>query len=146
MDRREDPESRERLLLRSLDDPNRHSLDSLDGSEFQDSDPPQRGSGAPVQAYGYRIDSSLSKLYKKFVRRSKCLIISLLVLITAWFILAAGGYWFYTLAPPDGQSPPWYPAPPGGTLSTWAESYAKASKLVEKMTLPEKVNITTGTG
>ncbi|KAF4122890.1 beta-glucosidase [Geosmithia morbida] len=43
-------------------------------------------------------------------------------------------------------SPPWYPSPRGGTLKEWESSYQKASELVSKMTLPEKVNITTGTG
>uniref|UniRef100_A0A8H7TTV9 beta-glucosidase n=1 Tax=Bionectria ochroleuca TaxID=29856 RepID=A0A8H7TTV9_BIOOC len=45
-----------------------------------------------------------------------------------------------------GQSPPWYPTPKGGSVSQWAESYRKASEMVSRMTLPEKVNITTGTG
>lgn len=37
---------------------------------------------------------------------------------------------------------------PGGTLSgsSWSESYKKAASLVNKMSLIEKVNITTGTG
>jgi beta-glucosidase len=144
MDRREDAESREGLLLKSFEDPIRQSIDSLDGSELLEQDPQQHGSRAPAQAF--RIDSSFSRLRRKFARRSKCLIITLLVIITSWSLLLASGYWLYTFAPPNGQSPPWYPAPLGGSLSTWAESYAKAAKLVEKMTLPEKVNVTTGTG
>ncbi|KAG0137433.1 glycoside hydrolase family 3 protein [Tuber indicum] len=43
-------------------------------------------------------------------------------------------------------SPPWYPAPKGGTAASWATAYAKAQALVSQMTLLEKVNITTGTG
>ena len=43
-------------------------------------------------------------------------------------------------------SPPWYPSPKGGTLKTWTDSYKKAESMVKRMTLPEKVNITTGTG
>ena len=35
---------------------------------------------------------------------------------------------------------------PGGTLSSWRESYEKAAKLVNEMTLIEKVNVTTGVG
>ena len=46
----------------------------------------------------------------------------------------------------DGQSPPWYPSPLGGTLKEWNASYTKASKLVARMSLAEKVNVTTGTG
>ncbi|KAI6249376.1 putative beta-glucosidase E [Erysiphe necator] len=45
-----------------------------------------------------------------------------------------------------GLSPPWYPTPKGGTTSKWTESYKKAQKLVNQMSLTEKVNITTGTG
>ncbi|KAL2830337.1 putative beta-glucosidase E [Aspergillus cavernicola] len=40
----------------------------------------------------------------------------------------------------------YFPTPRGGTLKHWADSYKKASALVEQMTLIEKVNITTGTG
>ncbi|KAL2012407.1 hypothetical protein VTN00DRAFT_5125 [Thermoascus crustaceus] len=48
---------------------------------------------------------------------------------------------------PEGyESPPYYPAPPGGWLSDWAPAYAKAYEVVSNMTLAEKVNLTTGTG
>ncbi|KAL2841421.1 hypothetical protein BJY01DRAFT_217420 [Aspergillus pseudoustus] len=40
----------------------------------------------------------------------------------------------------------YFPTPKGGTFKSWAESYEKAAKLVEQMTLIEKINITTGTG
>lgn len=39
-----------------------------------------------------------------------------------------------------------YPAPYGGWVDDWTESYAKAKKLVDSMTLAEKTNITSGTG
>lgn len=48
--------------------------------------------------------------------------------------------------PTEARSPPWYPTPLGGTVAQWSESYEKAEALVKNMTLPEKVNITTGTG
>ena len=35
---------------------------------------------------------------------------------------------------------------PGGTLSKWRESYERAARLVDQMSLIEKANITTGTG
>ena len=44
------------------------------------------------------------------------------------------------------DSPPYYPAPKGGWVSTWAEAYEKAHQVVSQMTLAEKVNLTTGTG
>lgn len=40
----------------------------------------------------------------------------------------------------------WYPTPRGGTVKSWEDSYIKAWDLVRNMTLPEKVNVTTGTG
>ncbi|KAL7811752.1 hypothetical protein V8C44DRAFT_94623 [Trichoderma aethiopicum] len=48
---------------------------------------------------------------------------------------------------PDGYYvPPYYPAPHGGWVDDWRESYAKAKSLVDSMTLAEKTNITAGTG
>ncbi|KAM4066463.1 fibronectin type III-like domain-containing protein [Hirsutella rhossiliensis] len=44
------------------------------------------------------------------------------------------------------RSPGYYPAPYGGWADDWVESYAKARKLVDAMTLAEKTNITSGTG
>lgn len=48
---------------------------------------------------------------------------------------------------PEGYYvPPYYPAPYGGWVDSWAESYDKARALVDSMTLAEKTNITAGTG
>ena len=44
------------------------------------------------------------------------------------------------------DSPPYYPAPKGGWTSDWAASYVKAAAMVGKMTLAEKVNVTTAIG
>jgi beta-glucosidase len=43
-------------------------------------------------------------------------------------------------------APPYYPAPHGGWVSDWSESFRKASLLVSNMTLAEKTNITAGSG
>ncbi|KAF2858272.1 glycoside hydrolase family 3 protein [Piedraia hortae CBS 480.64] len=43
-------------------------------------------------------------------------------------------------------SPPSYPSPWGSGMGDWAASYAKARAFVSKLTLAEKVNLTTGTG
>ncbi|TLD23577.1 glycoside hydrolase family protein [Venturia nashicola] len=61
-------------------------------------------------------------------------------------LLSAGGIWAVKIAPEDGQSPAWYPSPLGGANKEWESAYRKAALLVKKMTLVEKVNMTTGTG
>ena len=72
----------------------------------------------------------------------------LLVFVAVVLILSilTGGAWVYKSAPQDGLSPPWYPAPIGGTINEWQDSYRKARQMVAQMSLVEKVNITTGTG
>src|ERR1700754_460426 len=48
---------------------------------------------------------------------------------------------------PQGyDAKPWYPAPKGGWVSSWTNSYSKAQAVVANMTLAEKVNLTSGTG
>ncbi|KFA62864.1 hypothetical protein S40285_02265 [Stachybotrys chlorohalonatus IBT 40285] len=42
--------------------------------------------------------------------------------------------------------PPYYPAPYGGWVDDWRDSYDRARALVARMTLAEKTNITGGTG
>lgn len=41
---------------------------------------------------------------------------------------------------------PYYPAPHGGWVPDWSESYQKAAAIVSNLTLAEKTNITAGTG
>jgi beta-glucosidase len=82
-------------------------------------------------------------------RRSRCCIGVVATFIVLWILLSAGGafvYKVYQEEPPYGQSPPWYPSPKGGIAKSWAVSYERAAKMVSKMTLAEKVNVTTGTG
>ncbi|CAH6722406.1 putative probable beta-glucosidase A [[Candida] jaroonii] len=44
-------------------------------------------------------------------------------------------------------SDPYYPSPLGGRIDhVWQKAYDKARKIVEKMSITEKVNLTTGTG
>ena len=74
------------------------------------------------------------------------LVIALLFGAAVVILLGGGGLRVYKAAPKDGQSPPWYPTPRGGTVESWQKSYDKAKQMVERMTLVEKVNITTGTG
>ncbi|PGH10536.1 hypothetical protein AJ80_07479 [Polytolypa hystricis UAMH7299] len=95
-----------------------------------------------------------SKLIPERPRRKTCRIILGLggIIVAAAIVLAVLGATGKfekkreSNIPKDGLSPPWYPTPKGGTVSKWAESYSKAQKLVEKMSLPEKVNVTTGVG
>lgn len=84
-----------------------------------------------------------------FCNRSKCCFVAGSILLIVWLVVGAGGavvYKEFSKEPAYGQSPSWYPAPKGGTAASWAESYGRASTMVSNMTLPEKVNVTTGTG
>lgn len=92
-----------------------------------------------------RLSKNGGKLRPKRLSRIYIAITASIVAAIAASITIAG-YAFYELDPVDGQSPPWYPSPQGGTLSSWEKSYKKAKEMVEKMSLIEKVNITTGTG
>jgi beta-glucosidase len=112
----------------------------IDATDYLNSNP----SSAPVSAY--QKNNELKALRSTTNRRSKWLLSILIVGIIFWSFLAGGGFWVYKQTPSTGQSPPWYPTPLGGTLPEWSESYKKAAALVKKMTLPELVNITTGTG
>lgn len=75
-----------------------------------------------------------------------CWIVTAILLAGLIVLLVSSGWIFGFNAPRDGLSPPWYPSPKGGTLTSWKSSYGKAYKMVGEMTLTEKVNITTGTG
>lgn len=131
-------------LRNSHDDYRSSADDDLDATEFLQLDPLYNNSQPAVSAY--KSTRSFLNLRGSFGRRSRCIVILLAILVIFWSILAGGGYWLYKKSPLNGQSPPWYPTPPGGTVAQWTESYKKAEALVRKMTLPEKVNITTGTG
>ncbi|RDW71255.1 putative beta-glucosidase 1 [Coleophoma cylindrospora] len=48
--------------------------------------------------------------------------------------------------PAEYVAAPYYPTPPGGWITSWADSFAKAQVVVANMTLAEKVNLTSGSG
>ncbi|KAI8958328.1 glycoside hydrolase family 3 protein [Daldinia sp. FL1419] len=136
---------------RSYDARSSFELDSdLDATEFLQSDPltsskPSTAafSAQPRNRWPRKPCGCLAG------RSTRCLLGCLGVFALAWLALSAGGFFAfkkYKQSPPDGLSPPWYPTPKGGTARSWAEAYRKASEMVDKMTLPEKVNVTTGTG
>jgi beta-glucosidase len=89
--------------------------------------------------------SSTSFTRRKTLGRCCCWLLTFVAAVV--LLLASGGIWAWKVSvPKDGLSPPWYPTPKGGTDKLWEESYNKAAAMVKQMTLPEKVNITTGTG
>ncbi|KAK3372692.1 glycoside hydrolase family 3 protein [Podospora didyma] len=140
----QDP-SKEGLLQNGRFDDHGHDSNSdLDTTEFLEQDPsaaePKR---LPANTRGRW---SIRRL---FAGRSRCCIGILFFVLGLWVVIGAGGTFVYKKfqeEPPYGQSPPWYPTPLGGIADTWAESYKKAAKMVSRMTLAEKVNVTTGTG
>ncbi|TAQ89648.1 hypothetical protein B7494_g2009 [Chlorociboria aeruginascens] len=134
-----------KLARGSFDNPDRKSEESqLDVIQFLDSDPFNDQARKPVLAYS--VGRQVASIRRAFEQRSKILFIILAIVIGFWSVFIVGGFWLYKQSPSYGDSPPWYPTPAGGTVSQWSESYKKAAALVKQMTLPEKVNITTGTG
>jgi hypothetical protein len=89
---------------------------------------------------------SASRIFSARRLSKSCIAVAVLILALVLSIIGGGGYYIYQTEIINGQSPPWYPSPLGGTVPSWQDSYTKAQKMVEKMTLVEKVNITTGTG
>jgi len=146
-----DPSARGLLGGRSDHDSHRRSFDKddhdsdsdIDAIEFHDRDP---FTSAAKPAFLPRQQWSRWRL---LAGRSRCCIAVIAIGLAIWLILGAGGAFIYKKfqdEPPYGLSPPWYPSPKGGIASTWADSYSKAAQMVSKMTLAEKVNVTTGTG
>ena len=151
-------ESRE-ALLRADDtvEGNRSSSEIDDkyelNSDFQDDSEFRRPGKADVAYFQEKKAQAAAKRSKKIgteVRRHwsslTCLTVTLILAVGLIGILSGSGLYVYKTAPPDGQSPPWYPTPLGGTLKSWEDSYRKAEAMVRKMSVIEKVNITTGVG
>ncbi|KAI4865177.1 glycoside hydrolase family 3 protein [Hypoxylon rubiginosum] len=122
----------------------------LDATEFLQSDPLTSSKPSATAFSTQPRNRWLQKPCGCLAGRStKCIVGCIGIFALVWLALGAGGFFAfkkYKQSPPDGLSPPWYPTPKGGTAQSWADSYRKASEMVAKMTLPEKVNITTGTG
>ncbi|KAG9248651.1 glycosyl hydrolase family 3 N terminal domain-containing protein [Calycina marina] len=134
-------------LRKTLEDVYRSSsdgdddLDTTDFLDFHSSHHGPRVAKAPIYAH---TNSRLEDIRRVFARRSKCLFITLGVIIIFLVVVISGGFLVLKKAPWDGQSPPWYPTPPGGIVPQWTESYKKAAELVKKMTLIEKMGLAVG--
>ncbi|KAI1845030.1 hypothetical protein JX266_008823 [Neoarthrinium moseri] len=136
---------------RSYDSRDSSDLDSdIDATEYLQSDPltAPKGSYNPAYQTQPRNRWLRQPCCCCAGRSRKCVWTCLGILALVFIALGGGGFFAYKkfAAPKDGLSPPWYPTPKGGTARNWADSYRKASEMVSKMTLPEKVNVTTGTG
>ncbi|GAB1312534.1 beta-glucosidase [Madurella fahalii] len=124
----------------SLDSERRSSDSDFEAADFLNHE--TRGSPDEKPRSRWSITQTLA-------RRSRCCIGIIAGVLVLWLLLSVGGvfvYKKYQEEPQYGLSPPWYPSPKGGIARSWAASYEKASRLVSRMTLAEKVNITTGTG
>lgn len=141
-------ESREGLLAgqdrSSLDKAHgRVSLDTLSDLDATD----YLGKDGVTTSTFTQLPSHSQRRQNIFKRRCCRIVLGVVAVLIVLFTSGGMFGWKkFMEEPPYGQSPPWYPAPRGGTLKSWADSYDKAAALVAKMTLPEKVNITTGTG
>jgi beta-glucosidase-like glycosyl hydrolase len=112
------------------------------------SDAAKSGSAAPKWAttQGRTKKSYLSVLFAGRKLTKSYIAISVFVLAGVLSLIGTGGFFAFNRGLINGQSPSWYPTPRGGTVSSWQDSYNKAQKMVSRMSLVEKVNITTGTG
>lgn len=72
--------------------------------------------------------------------------VALLLLASSPSLVVADGPVIEQRQSTNYASPDYYPAPKGGWVSDWSAAYQKAQAMVSKMTLAEKVNVTTGTG
>ncbi|KAK5988214.1 putative beta-glucosidase E [Cladobotryum mycophilum] len=150
----------EGLLLKHAQKPFRQRRDSIDTDDDLDLDElthvlnddnvssNKQSSHRNTSRWRFPVPQVHWLLPRSMHKRRRCLI-ALGVIGGILLLLAGGGAFGYrklTDAPVNGKSPPWYPTPKGGSVRQWADSYKKAAELVSKMTLPEKVNITTGTG
>ena len=105
------------------------------------------GDGGETPFLALKEGAGKNRPSRKPRRLSKvCLAIAATIVAILSLLIAFAGYAYFGVVPQDGLSPPWYPSPRGGALSSWSESYKKAQKMVDKMTLVEKVNVTTGCG
>jgi hypothetical protein len=94
-----------------------------------------------------REEDKKPRTWRERCKPSKiCLFIIAVAIVVLVASLGSLGAYAIKNGPKDGLSPPWYPTPRGGTVKSWEESYKKAHAMVEKMTLVEKVNVTTGVG
>jgi hypothetical protein len=114
----------------------------LDGTPTRS--PPQAGEHNTVNAR--RSQRPWRRCCTSLVPSKRVCILISIVLAAILGAAIGGGAWVYKSAPKDGLSPPWYPTPVGGTVKNCEKSYELARQMVGKMSLVEKVNITTGTG
>lgn len=132
----------------SLDSDGIDSDSDFEATDYLDRSSPPSSDRKPDFSLARKIGPRCS-IIRALGRRSRCCIGFILTIIMLGMLLSSGSvfvYEKYQEEPPYGQSPPWYPSPKGGTAKSWVASYEKASKMVSRMTLVEKVNITTGTG
>lgn len=145
-------------LRPSLDASYRHDSDSSDVEDIDEFDPLNYDAGT-LKRTKDRSSRHRSNIVPEpaFKRRQRwvnrwlvpskfCCFLICLFFACVFGLLGAGGFWAYKYKPPGVSSDGDYPAPHGGTDKDWEDAYKKAAKLVKQMTLPEKVNITTGTG
>lgn len=100
----------------------------------------------PVAVAHDRHKARRWNLRQWLTRRRLFWIVAQILAFSLFVFLVGGGAYLYKSSPQYGHSPAWYPSPRGGTLKAWEDSYRKAAEMVGRMTLLEKVNITTGTG
>ncbi|KAL7269224.1 hypothetical protein RUND412_008119 [Rhizina undulata] len=127
--------------------PSVESLNSVESFSSSDSAKPYVGAEpkwwrtSAADAPGFRVyrDARVSK-------KRVCLGVIAGVVTLVVVVVVGGMVHTKYFGPERWESEGWFPSPKGGTSRNWEDSYKKAQKLVEKMSLVEKVNVTTGVG
>lgn len=142
--------SKEKLLNAS----ERSSLDSYASENLSDLDATEYLSKNVAESYStpqtqWKRDRCAGICRPLCSSPRRCCLTVIAVIVIVWATVSMLGLLAWNkinTSPTYGESPPWYPSPRGGTSSRWKTSYEKAAEMVRNMTLPEKVNVTTGTG
>ena len=111
----------------------RRTLGSASSCKSQSTKRRKGRSNLKQEALGLKPQKSWARRY--LIPSRFCCWMIVLFFVTVLLLLSAGGLWAYKSAPADGESPPFYPSPPGGTHESWMAAYQKASDLVRKMSV-----------
>lgn len=123
-----DPEAQQRRLLMHMEQDEYYYSSSDDGEDPRGR--VKRTPGLPVSVWDRALALKPCS--------TTTMIGSITFVLLVYWALFASSSPVHPRQAPTSFSPPWYPAPLGGTVRSWEESYRKSAALVSQMTLMEK--------